>query len=198
MLRGLRVGRQRHERHTRSPSPKHSYLGHLVHVDRLSESRAFLGESRLARIRVSGTPSRTLISWTRTKGPTVRSVHRPRSCPRPSVALSSASSCRRGHHRCPHFGIPLPRRPPRPWNSARRDRWGFRALRGFGAGSDPNVNSRYSAQFCPCSYHPSFFGLRSCLLPTLTRCGDHTYPASEPSARNRSCTIWCAESRSQR
>src|SRR5215510_6382144 len=31
----------------------------------------------------------------------------------------------------------------------------------------PKFDSRYSTQFWPCSYQPSFFGRRTCLLPTL-------------------------------
>ena len=49
-------------------------------------------------------------------------------------------------------------------------------------GPDPKFSSRYSAQFIPCSYQPSFFGFRTCLLPTDTMCSSQTYPASKASA----------------
>lgn len=45
---------------------------------------------------------------------------------------------------------------------------------GLRLGALPKFSSRYSAQFIPCSNQPSFFGLRICLLPTLTMCTSHT------------------------
>src|SRR3990167_664975 len=62
----------------------------------------------------------------------------------------------------------------------------------------PKLCSRYSRQFCPCSYQPSFFGRRTCLLPTEIRCASQTYPASSPSARNRCWTALFALTRYHR